>query len=131
MKDAPKWKVVVVWVLTVILALFMALTGSGTFTQPEPWTRIATTLDLPYWLMQVAGVTEMMGAVLLLIPRVAAVGGSTLVVVMSGAALAQVNGGQPGGAISPLVFGAMALFITHQRMDQLPWRRGGPEMPGS
>ena len=67
MKNAPKWKVVVVWVLTVILALFMAVVGSTKFTQPEQWTRMASALDLPFWLMQVAGVAEMVGAVLLLI----------------------------------------------------------------
>ena len=44
-KDAPQWKVVVVWVLTVILALLMAVVGSSKFTQPEPWTRMASALD--------------------------------------------------------------------------------------
>ena len=124
MRDAPKWKVVVVWVLTVILALLMAVVGSTKFTQPEQWTRMASTLDLPFWLMQVAGVAEMMGAVLLLIPRVAALGGGAIAVVMLGAALGQVRGGQPGDAIAPLVYVAVALFIARQRMDQLPWRRG-------
>ncbi len=131
MRNAPKWKVVVVWVLTVILALLMGVVGSTKFTQPEQWTRMASTLDLPFWLMQVAGVAEMVSAVLLLIPRVAALGGSTLAVVMLGAALAQVRGGQPFGAIAPLVYLAVALFITRQRMDQLPWRRGGTELPVS
>ena len=126
MRDAPKWKVAVVWVLTVILALLMAMVGSFKFAQPEQWERMASTLDLPFWLMQVAGVTELVGAVLLLFPRVAAIGGSTLAVVMLGAALAQVRGGQPGDAIAPLVYLAVALFITYQRMDQLPWRSDGP-----
>ena len=127
MKDAPKWKIGLVWFLTVVLALFMALVGSGKFTQPEAWTRIATTVDVPYWLMQVAGVMEMVGAVLLLVPRVAALGGVTVATVMAGAVLAQVMGEQPGGAISPLVFGASALFIARQRADQLPWRSTVPQ----
>ena len=125
MKDAPKWKVAVVWFLTVILALLMAAVGSAKFTQPEQWTRMASTLDLPFWLMQVAGVAEVVGAVLLLIPRIAAIGGSTLAVVMVGAAIAQVRGGQPFAAIAPLVYVAVALFIARQRIDQLPWRNAG------
>ncbi len=131
MRDAPRWKVVVVWVLTVILALLMAVVGSTKFTQPEQWTRMASTLDLPFWLMQVAGVAEMVGAVLLLIPRVAAVGGSMIAVVMLGAALGQVRGGDAADAIAPLIYLAVALFITRQRMDQLPWRPGGTKLPVS
>ncbi len=131
MRDAPKWKVVVVWVVTVILALLMAVVGSTKFTQPEQWTRMASTLDLPFWLMQVAGVAEMVSAVLLLIPRVAAVGGSTVAAVMVGAALAQVRGGDAAGAIAPLVYLAVALFITRQRMDQLLRRRGRTTLPVS
>ena len=131
MRDAPRWKVVVVWVLTVILALLMAVVGSTKFTQPEQWTRMASTLDLPFWLMQVAGVAEMVGAVLLLIPRVAAVGGSMIAVVMLGAALGQVRGGDAADAIAPLIYLAVALFITRQRMDQLPWHPGGTKLPVS
>ena len=126
MKDAPKWKIAVVWALTVILALLMAAVGSAKFTRPEMWTRMASTLDLPFWLMQVAGVIEMVGAALLLIPRLAALGGSALAVVMFGAALAQVRGGQPTDAIAPLVYVAVALFIARQRADQLPWRHSVP-----
>ena len=122
-RNASKLKVAVVWTLTVILALLMALVGSGKFTNIEAWTQIATRLDVPYWLMQVAGVMEMLGVVLLLIPRVAALGG--VAVVMSGAALAHVIGGEAQGAIAPLVYMAVALYIALQRADQLPWRDRG------
>jgi uncharacterized membrane protein YphA (DoxX/SURF4 family) len=79
---------VAVWTITVLLALEFVLAGGGKFF-PGPgsvWRREFTGWGLPGWSVPIVGAIEVGAAVLLLIPRVAAMGGVSLAITMAGAA---------------------------------------------
>jgi uncharacterized membrane protein YphA (DoxX/SURF4 family) len=79
------WSRVLLWALTIVLALIYLRTGVPKLTGSQAWVRMFEGWGYPDWLRLGVGGVEVAGAVLLLIPRTAVYGAAVLGVVMLGA----------------------------------------------
>jgi putative oxidoreductase len=103
------------WLLQVLLALLMAGPGWQKFTSPV-WERMFRAWGYPDGFYLVIGSVQVVGGILLLVPRVASYSAIVLAVVMAGAAATQiVRGGRNG--VGEIVF--MSLLIA---IAALRWR---------
>ena len=118
MATPSRGKTILVWCLTIPLFLMMMMTGSNKFSAAEVWTTIFTDIGAPLWLMPVAGVVEIVAAVLLLVPPLAALGAAALSVTMLTATGFNLFGGQPISAISTGVFMVIAASIALLRKER-------------
>jgi len=73
------------WILTALLVLMFANAGIRKFFENGGWTWMFRHAGFPDWFRIVIGVLEAGAAVLLLLPRTAAYGALTIIVVMLGA----------------------------------------------
>lgn len=106
---------VVIWVLTVLLAVVFATTGAAKLTGSEPIALQAAAMrGFPEWIRVVVGVVEIAGAVALLIAPVAAFAAAALAFLMVPATITQIVSGQPG-ALVPVVVGALLLLVAWRR----------------
>lgn len=76
---------VLVWVLTVFEVLTMGLAGATKFMNADMWQGHFSSWGYPVWLISVVGVAELVGVVLLLVPRTALGAAGGLIVIMIGA----------------------------------------------
>ena len=77
--------IALLWLLTMWETLTMGVAGFAKFGSAEVWARWFESWGYPAWLMTLVGTVELVGALLLLIPRVAPYASSALVVIMVGA----------------------------------------------
>jgi putative oxidoreductase len=78
-------KEVLVWVITLLLALVCLRSGWLKVTGNIFWVRDFHRWDYPDWFRIVVGVAELSSMVLLLVPRLASYGASLFAIVMLGA----------------------------------------------
>jgi putative oxidoreductase len=78
-------KEVAVWILTLLLVLMFANAGIRKFPESGGWTRMFRLAGFPDWFRILIGVLEVAAATLLLLPRTAAYGAITAIVIMIGA----------------------------------------------
>src|SRR5689334_7523970 len=93
-------KEIVLWILTVMLALVCVRSGLLKLTGNIFWVRDFHRWGYPDWFRIVVGLAELASAVLLLIPRVAVCGAALFAVVM---------------------FGAIYTHATHNESGKLPF----------
>jgi putative oxidoreductase len=106
---------IVVWILSVILAAVFATTGIAKLIGIEPIGLQAAAMNgFPQWIRMVVGAVELGGAIMLLVPPVAAAGAGLLALLMVPATITQVISGQPG------VFVPILLFVL---LLLVGWRR--------
>ncbi len=98
------------WMLTLLLAVLMAGPGSQKFTSPS-WERMFRTWGYPDGFYLVIGAVEVIGAIALLIPRLASYSAIILAIVMIGAAATQVLRGSRNG-VGELVFALLLSAIA-------------------
>ncbi|HEX5746374.1 MAG TPA: DoxX family protein [Archangium sp.] len=126
-----KAKKVGLWVLTVLLAVaFLGAGGSklaGVAPHPESFVR----WGFPLWFMYVTGATEVVAALLLLVPRTATLGAGLYVGTMVGAVLTHLKAGEASHVGAPIVFLVLAVVVgLARRHEVLPpfnrlFARGG------
>lgn len=113
----------VVWILSVLLAAAFATTGIAKLTGTEPiGLQAAAMVGFPPWIRNVVGVVEVVGAVGLLIPPVAAFAAVLLAMLMVPATITQWISGQPG--IFVPVFALALLLIVAWRRNPAAVRAG-------
>jgi len=96
----------IVWLLIVVDALGMGLVGSMKFSNPDLWTGQFEGWGYPRGFAFVVGGAEMVGALLLLVPRFTAYAAGTLIFIMIAALITVlIHPGQmgPSGPIIHLV----------------------------
>jgi putative oxidoreductase len=114
----PYWTSAALWVVRGLLALaFVAAGGAKLYGVPmlvEEFQHIG----LGQWFRYVTGGLEIMGAILLLLPRKAALGALLLICIMIGAVITHlfVIGGSPVPAIVLLVLNAI---VAYAKRDQI------------
>jgi putative oxidoreductase len=103
------------WVLQVIAAAVFLMAGGSKLAGAPMMVAMFGKLGLGQWFRYVTGGIEVFSAILLLIPRAAAIGGFLLVCTMIGAIITHtfVIGGNPAAAI-------VLLLIT----ATIAWQRG-------
>ena len=114
-----KLKVVGTWVVAVLLAVMFVMIGSGKFMELEAWqARFADQWGLPVWLVPLIGAMEVIGGVMLLVPKFAPAGGLLIVLVMLGATGTHLSAAEWPNAGFTVVLGALAVFVAYQRLQQ-------------
>jgi hypothetical protein len=119
------------WIVQGLLAALFLFGGVAKLTMPID--EIADAIGLPAWFIVFISVAEVAGALGLILPWLLkirtgltplAAGG--LVIIMIGAtalSAAGVGGGDPKGALFPLVTGILAAFVAYGRTRLAPPRR--------
>lgn len=106
---------IVVWILSVILAAVFATTGIAKLIGAEPIGLQAAAMNgFPQWIRMVVGVVEVGGAVMLLLPPVAAIGAALLALLMIPATITQWISGEPGVFV-PIVLLVLLLLVAWRR----------------
>jgi uncharacterized membrane protein YphA (DoxX/SURF4 family) len=106
-----KIKMIATWVLTVLLALAFFAAGFAKLAGAARMVAQFTTFGYPIWFMYVTGAIEVMSAILILVPRFAAVGAGLIVCVMIGAIVALLSHGQASMIGAPVVLLILAVLV--------------------
>jgi|TARA_Y100001001_G_scaffold157009_1_gene174532 uncharacterized membrane protein YphA (DoxX/SURF4 family) len=103
------FKNVVYWAILIFLAAIFLVGGVEKLMAMEYWqARFVSQWGLPAWMAPMIGVTEMLGGLMLLVPRLTALGAAVIVIVMFGATATQIVASEWLRIIVPLVVGTMA-----------------------
>ena len=115
MDITPKWKVVGTWALCVLLSLVFLMAGASKLMGVQMHVDNFARWGYPQWFRSVVGATEVVAAVLLVIPRTTLQGASVLILVMVGAVGTHVLHGEWGMVLPPLVLGGLAALAGRAR----------------
>lgn len=94
------------WTVSILLALAFLAAAAAKLTGQAMMVSEFTLFGLPGWFLYVTGVIEVIGAVLILIPRLAGLGAALLACVMLGALAAHLTHGQ-----APMIAGPVVLLV--------------------
>lgn len=105
---------ITLWVLQISAAVMFGMAGFSKLAGAEQMVTIFERIGIGQWFRYVTGVLEIIGALLLLFPTLAGLGGLLLACVMAGAVLAHLTvlGGSP---LLPLALLAVTAFIAWGR----------------
>lgn len=117
----PRWKSAALWVIRGLLALaFIGAGGAKLYGVPMLVTEFEH-IGLGQWFRYLTGSLELLGAVLILIPSLAAFGGVLLSCIMIGATFTHlfVIGGSPVPALVLLVLSAIVTYAKRNQLGSL------------
>ena len=79
------FKNVAYWAILIFLAAIFLIGGVDKLTAVEYWqARFVSQWGLPAWMAPMIGATEMLGGLMLLVPRLTRLGAAVIVIVMFG-----------------------------------------------
>jgi putative oxidoreductase len=110
--------VIATWILSGLIALPMFMAGATKLPGAEDQIKNFAALGYPAWFLYVTGVIEIVGAILLIIPRTAVFGVLLLGATMVGATFSLLRVGDVAHAPFPLVFLLVIAIIGWLRADQ-------------
>ncbi|MDH2383437.1 DoxX family protein [Bradyrhizobium sp. CER78] len=112
-----RWKSVSLWVVRGLLALAFAAAGAAKLYGVPMLVEEFEHIGLGQWFRYFTGSLELIGAVLILLPPVAAVGGVLLSCIMVGATISHlfVIGGSP---VPALVLLALSAIVAYAKRSQ-------------
>ncbi len=103
-----KTQVVVMWVLSGLLAALFVGSGGMKLTGAHV-NETAQHFGYPTWFFYLIGLIEVVGAVCLLIPRIAAEVGSFLIIIMLGALISHIRAGDGFMGLLPALLALLSL----------------------
>ena len=107
------FKNIAYWAMIIFLAAIFVMGGVSKLTQMEVWQdRFVDQWNLPAWLAPITGVAEILGGLMLLIPKLTTVGAAVIVMVMLGATGTHIMAAEWPRIGVTLVFGTMAGIIV-------------------
>ena len=106
---------ILLWVSSVARVGMIGLSGAHKLIDSGPWALHFTRWGVPTWLIPLVGVAEVVGALLLLIPRTAPIGGLLLAGVMLGAAVTHILNNEPNRILLTLGLMAVATAVAYFR----------------
>ena len=115
--EPSKGKVIATWILSGLIALAMIMAGGMKLSGAEEQVKGFAAMGYPAWFMYLTGVIEVVGGILLLIPRTAALGVLLLGATMVGAVVSLLKMGDVAHAPIPLVFLLVIALIGWLRID--------------
>ena len=98
-----------------LLGLWFLLAGAQKFLSRPAFNEMFGDFGLPLWAVPIIGVIELLGGILVLIPRTAVYGAGVIIAVMIGAAGCHLISGV-GSPIGALIAIGMALFVGTMRL---------------
>jgi hypothetical protein len=115
------------WVVQILLALLFVFAGGMKLVMPLE--QMAGPVPLPGWFLRFIGVAELLGGLGLILPAALRIrpaltplAAAGLVVIMVGAVVITLVGGQLGGAAISFVVGLLAAFVAYGRWRLAPIR---------
>ncbi len=108
---------IVLWVLQIALALMFLMAGFAKLSGNPTMVEMFDKIGFGQWFRHLTGALEVLGAILLLIPRTSGLGGLLLVPVMIGAVFTHlfIIGGSP---VVPIVLLIVAAIIAWGRRER-------------
>jgi putative oxidoreductase len=108
------------WIGTIAIALGIGAAGVTKFLQPDRWQSLFVGWGYPSWFSIVVAIAEMLGAIGLLIPRLAVYAAVLLWAVMLGALLTLLThqGGPMGWGATPTVYLILLSIVGAARWKQ-------------
>ena len=111
-------KIVISWIVQILLAIFFLLAASGKLiSSPQVIERFRNWGFPNKWYL-VIGVFELLGAIGLLVPRIAGYAASGLILLMVGASLTHLVNAEGLQVLRPLIF---IIFLTLIVYIRRPW----------
>jgi putative oxidoreductase len=112
-----KAKRIVIWILTILLAALFLYAGGFKLLHADQIRAAFVQFGLPGWLAIFIGVCEVLGAIGLFIPRLAALAAAGLSIIMIGATIFTAINHQIPIAISNVVILALLLAVVRLRLQ--------------
>jgi uncharacterized membrane protein YphA (DoxX/SURF4 family) len=111
---------IALWAVTVLLAVFFTMMGLPKLLGLGGWAGRFATWGYPPSFVILVGVAELAGAVMVLIPRLATLGGALLAVIMLGAAATHLLHGETARVLVPLALLAVLTVVSWARRSKFP-----------
>lgn len=109
-------RTIIIWVLTIVTAALFAMAGFFKLSGSEQMVTAFAGFGFPSWFMTFVGLVEVVGAVILLLPAIAFLGGLGLLVVAGGAFITHLASGDPiGMAVPAIVYFVLTAIVTWLR----------------
>jgi len=113
--------VIASWILSAILAVVFLAQAVMKFMGMEFVQEMLNEgLNVPLWAIPVIGVFELVGAVLVLIPKTRVYGAALLILVMVGAIGTHMMNADWAGLLMPMMLGVMAGIVVYLHRGELP-----------
>jgi uncharacterized membrane protein YphA (DoxX/SURF4 family) len=109
---------IALWIVQVALALMFFMAGTKKLTSDPMMVEVFATVGLGQWFRYVTGALEVLGALMLLVPRLAGWGASLLSCVMVGALIAHATV-LHGSPALPVVLLVGLIFVVWGRRDDI------------
>ena len=109
---------ILIWMFTLALAAGMALSGLAKFQDVQGWSLRFEEFGVSSELLLITAAWELIGAVLLLIPRLASYGAAILAVIMGVAVWAHLHSGV-GDPSTAIAYFLAAVVLLALRLPQL------------
>ena len=124
---------IALWVVQGLLALLFLFAGGSKFFMPPE--AMQGPVALPTWFIHFIGVAEVLGGLGLILPGLLRIrpgltplAAAGLLIIMLGATVIGLMGGELSQALIPLVIGLLAAFVAYGRWKLVPLR--GPKPAG-
>jgi len=113
-QSSKRWKHWGVWSLQLVAALAFGASGASKLAGAPAMVEVFSAIGIGQWFRYLTGLLELVGAVLLLVPKLAFLGGGLLTCIMAGAVFTHlvVIGGSPLPALVLLV---VSVTVAYQR----------------
>ena len=109
--------VIGLWVLTSLLTALFTMMGVPKVLGHGGWGTRFAAWGYPSWFVVVVGVAELGGAIMLLVPRLATLGGFLLALIMLGAVATHLLHGETARVLVPLVLFAVLTALAWARRN--------------
>jgi uncharacterized membrane protein YphA (DoxX/SURF4 family) len=130
MPAQPKWMTISGWVLTVLVAAAMIMSGAMKFTDNKDVKEGVAKMGLTQETAKKIGAVEIACAAIYLIPQTTVLGAILLTGYLGGATFVHVQGGEP--LVFPIAIAVVAWFGVFFREPRLraivPWRTKDPAL---
>jgi len=117
----PRAATVALWALQIALAAALGMAGVSKLAGAPAMIQLFDAVGVGQWLRYVTGALEMLGAVALLVPRVASLGALLLIGVMSGAVLSHLVALHTSPAAPLGLLAGLAVVAFVRRREIAAW----------
>jgi hypothetical protein len=115
------------WVIQALLAALFLFAGATKFIMPVEEMISQMPIELPAWFLRFIGLAEVLGAAGLILPwlsgmqpRLTPFAAAGLVIIMIGATVLTLMGGEVAMALVPLIVGILCAFVFYGRWRTAP-----------
>jgi putative oxidoreductase len=113
-----KGKKIALWIMSILLAAMFLFSGSPKLLTPDKVKLMFVQYGYAPWFATVIGISEVLGAIGLLVPRVAAFAAAGLSIIMVGAFFTHATHHELSHAMIPLVVLALLITVGYARLKE-------------